>query len=156
MDDFPLYALSSTLENICNTTQEKTQAPMAMVATSLLTSMSAVNQNLLVVDLPTGQRAPVGQFGGVVGDSGSGKTAVDNVIVNPIRQFYWEKSDKWRAENESKKSSQKGKKKERKADLDDNPEPRFILSEATPEAVIYQHKNQPSIFLNSAEGGASF
>lgn len=153
MDDFPLYALSSTLENICNTTQEKTQAPMAMVATSLLTSMSAVNQNLLVVDLPTGQRAPVGQFGGVVGDSGSGKTAVDNVIVNPIRQFYWEKSDKWRAENESKKSSQKGKKKERKADLDDNPEPRFILSEATPEAVIYQHKNQPSIFLNSAEGG---
>lgn len=153
MDDFPLHALSSTLENICNTTQERTQAPMAMVATSLLTSMSAVNQNLLVVDLPTGQRAPVGQFGGVVGDSGSGKTAVDNVIVNPIRQFYWEKSDKWRAENESKKSSQKGKKKERKADLDDNPEPRFILSEATPEAVIYQHKNQPSIFLNSAEGG---
>ncbi|PJI96538.1 uncharacterized protein DUF3987 [Acidovorax sp. 69] len=153
MDDFPLNAFSSMLENISKTVQERTQAPMAMVATSLLTGMSAVNQNLLVVELPTGQIAPVGQYGGVVGDSGSGKTAVDNAVVNPIRQFYWKKSDEWRAENESKKSAQKGKKKDRKADLDDNPEPRFILSEASPEAVIYQHKDQPSIFLNSAEGG---
>ena len=111
MDDFPLNAFSSMLENISKTVQERTQAPMAMVATSLLTGMSAVNQNLLVVELPTGQIAPVGQYGGVVGDSGSGKTAVDNVVVNPIRQFYWKKSDEWRAENESKKSAQKGKKK---------------------------------------------
>ena len=111
MDDFPLNAFSSMMENISKNIQERTQAPMAMVATSLLTGMSAVNQNLLVVELPTGQIAPVGQYGGVVGDSGSGKTAVDNVVVNPIRQFYWKKSDEWRAENESKKSAQKGKKK---------------------------------------------
>lgn len=91
MDDFPLSAFSLVLENISKTTQERTQAPMAMVATSLLTGVSAVNQNLLVVELPTGQIAPVGQFGGVVGDSGSGKTAVDNVMVNPICQFFGKK-----------------------------------------------------------------
>jgi hypothetical protein len=154
MDDFPLNELPSELDMVCKAFIKRTQAPAAMVGSSMLNAISATNQNSVEVQMPTGQLAPVGQYAGIICDSGSGKTAVENAVVKPIRQFYWEKSDEWKIELEKKKSELKGvSKSDWKAYCDEHPEPRFILSDASIEAVIYQHKDQPSVFMCSSEGG---
>lgn len=181
-EPYPLDALPATMREAVQEVQGFAQAPMAMVATSALSSLSMAAQALHDVKRAEKLTGPIGLFTLVLADSGERKTTCDDFFMPAIRE--WQRGqeetmrpqvesheaalDAWNAEREGivakiKELSKNGKPTDAlKRDLADlqaeKPEaprvPRLIYSDITPEELGYQlAKRWPSAAITASEGG---
>jgi hypothetical protein len=85
-DPFPNDALTGILANAAAGIQDKTQAPFAICAQSVMAAATLVVQGHANVRLPTGQLRPISNFFATVGVTGERKTAADAEATWPIRK----------------------------------------------------------------------
>src|SRR5262249_39918365 len=85
-DPFPSDALSGILANAAAGIQDKTQAPFAICAQSVMAAATLAVQGHANVRLPTGQVPPISNFFATVGVTGERKTAADAEVTWPIRK----------------------------------------------------------------------
>ncbi len=174
-EPFPLSALGETLEAAARAIMDRTQAPEAICAQSVLAVASLATQAHADVVLPTGHAKPLSCYFMSVAASGERKSAVDSEALTPVRKHeenlrkaYEEKlpsflneRDAW--EDQRKAVLKKGKTKEAKlaglAELGPAPKPllRGILTVSEPTfqgLTKLMLVNQPSLGLFSGEGGS--
>ncbi len=85
---YPVGAFPITARNAIREIARNVKAPVDLVASSVLSAMSAVTQAQVKVSLPIGgQSKPVSLFMLVVAVSGDRKTTVDNLVFRPVRQY---------------------------------------------------------------------
>jgi hypothetical protein len=83
---YPTAALGALLENACLKLASTIQAPIPMIANSLLAAASLVAQPFANVTLLHGRSVPISNFFVSIGDSGERKSAVDAYATKPITQ----------------------------------------------------------------------
>ncbi|MBB5766517.1 YfjI family protein [Xanthomonas euroxanthea] len=86
-DNFPTNALYPLIRDAVLETQDNLQAPLALIASSFGTVMSAACQGLVVVETPAGQERPASLFYATIADSGERKTACDNLVGTPLFEY---------------------------------------------------------------------
>ncbi|PPU37816.1 YfjI family protein [Xanthomonas sp. CFBP 7912] len=86
-DNFPANALYPLIRDAVVEMQDNLQAPLALIASSFGTAMSAACQGLVVVETPTGQERPASLFFATIADSGERKTACDNLVGDPLLEY---------------------------------------------------------------------
>jgi hypothetical protein len=84
---FPIDALGPILAPAASAIMDKTQAPDALCASSVLAAASLCAQAHADIVLPTGQIRPLSGFFLTVGESGERKTAVDEHALAAVRRF---------------------------------------------------------------------
>ena len=102
MQSAPLIVREALNEIVCIT-----KFPPALVASSLLATIAAACQNSIDVQLPLGQVIPTSLYLLLIADSGEGKTATDQLVGKPIRNFDNEEKIKFDLEEQKLKSSKK-------------------------------------------------
>lgn len=85
--EFPLDALPLTLKNAVLAIHDKTQAPIAICAQSVLAAITLAAQGLADVRLPMGLVKPISNYFITVAESGERKTSTDILALAPIRLF---------------------------------------------------------------------
>src|SRR4051794_17478814 len=85
-DPFPVEALGDVLGAAARGIQDKTQAPLAICAQSVLAAATLAVQGFADVQLPTGQTRPVSGYFVTVAASGERKTSADTEALWPIRK----------------------------------------------------------------------
>lgn len=85
-DPFPLDALGDLLGPAARAINERTQAPLAICAQSVLAAATLAVQGHADVELPTGQTRPLSCFFMTIAESGERKTSADNEALAPIRE----------------------------------------------------------------------
>lgn len=84
---FPLEACGRVLAGVIRAIQDKTQAPMAICAQSVLAASTVVAQAYVNIELPTGVCKPCSLFMLTVGESGERKSSCDHLAMAPIKAF---------------------------------------------------------------------
>ncbi|WP_448172283.1 YfjI family protein [Rhizobacter fulvus] len=147
---FPMDALPAVLGDYGRVIQRCTQAPDAIVGSSLLAAASLAVQPFANVMLPHGSISPLSLFIVSVAESGERKSAVDRLVLHAHSSFEKLKSDEHR-EAEERRS------KLSKADKETTSIPRaavFLASDPTVEGLCkLLEAGLPSIGVFSAEGG---
>lgn len=182
---FPLDSLPPLVREAVREVASFTQAPIALIASCALSSLSLVGQAYINVARTTKLTGPVSLFMLTIADSGERKSTCDGNFNSPVRQYERDQSQarepevtKYRADiaawnakvggvkERIKQSAKAGKLKPE----DDHelfqlekqmPEPplipRLLYSDATPEALAYSlAKGWPSGGLMSSEAGGVF
>ncbi|MCB9980755.1 MAG: DUF3987 domain-containing protein [Rhodospirillales bacterium] len=90
-DPFPVEALGPILEPAARAIQDRTLAPMALCAQSVLATATLVVQGFKDVELPTGQRKPPSCFFLSIAGTGERKTACDMLALKPVHRYESEK-----------------------------------------------------------------
>ena len=85
-DPFPTEALGSVLGNAAIAINDRTQAPLALCAQSVLAAATLAAQGHADVMLPTGQHRPVSEDFLSVAQSGERKSAADGEALRPVRK----------------------------------------------------------------------
>ncbi len=165
---FPVKALGPILSDTCSLIVDNVQAPEAMVAQSLLACAALSVQGLCDVVHIDGRTEPSSVFCLTVGRSGERKTAIDKLVLKPVRDL---ESAEYLSYNEALKTYELEKERfllRRKkfvnkggnpADiLKTEPDPPLhpgrILSDVTFEAICKSYEAScPSKGLFSSEGG---
>lgn len=84
---FPINAIPNGFKNVYFELQNHVQAPPEMVFSSLLAPLSIACQSQVSVLLPQGPKVPPSLFLIIVASSGERKTTLDNLVLQPIRDF---------------------------------------------------------------------
>lgn len=84
-DPFPIDALGEILGPAARAIQEKTQAPDAICAQSVLAAATLGVQGLADVELPTGAVRPLSSYFLSVASTGERKTSADDLATAPVR-----------------------------------------------------------------------
>lgn len=173
---FPTHALRDLKPMAC-AVQQRTQAPMGLVATSTLAAANLVTQPFADVLLPTGELRPISEFFVIIGESGERKSAADRLNLDEVRRYErerelayeaalaiyrqdhaaWEGQQKAILRN-SKEYPDKAAKVEALRKLGSEPEaplvPQLLTTEPTFEGLTRLFKEgHPSIGLFTEEGG---
>nr|WP_246157197.1 YfjI family protein [Sneathiella litorea] len=176
-ESYPVQHLGPTLEKAALAIHEKTQAPIAICAQSVLGAATLAVQGHADIELPTGQIKPLSNFLVTVAGSGERKSACDSEALRAIiqheadlREEYWveildhknrfDAWDKQRQQILSDKQKYPGtdEKNIALAALGPKPEPPLGPMLFAPEPTIeglakhFLH-GQPSVGVFSAEGG---
>lgn len=180
---YPVDALPNLIRGAVEEVQAFTQAPVAMVATSALASLSMAVQGLYDIKRSESLDGPVSLFCLAIADSGERKTTCDEFFFRPIRKWEQSRADElkidlerqsaalesWNAEHEGLVAAIKGKAKgghpvdalrNKLADLKARKPlaikvPRLVFSDITPEELGYSLANRwPSVAVSSSEAGA--
>ncbi|UBO72983.1 YfjI family protein [Aeromonas rivuli] len=85
--DFPIYTLDERLQQVIWQAQQQTQAPLGLIASSVLGAMSLACQDMADVSPKEGLVHTTSLFLITLGDSGERKTAVDELIMKPFRSM---------------------------------------------------------------------
>jgi putative DNA primase/helicase len=183
--DYPLEALPDTVREAVEEVLGFTKAPIALVASSALASLSVAAQ--AHVDMKRAEKltGPVSLFLLTIADSGERKSTCDGFFSQPIHTYQQEQAElakpllkdhaaalsAWNAEREGLLSAIKdaGKKGKSAADLRDalvqleydKPEPlrvpKLIHGDETPESLAYAlAKEWPAGGVLSSEAGVVF
>ncbi|MCH7937841.1 MAG: DUF3987 domain-containing protein [Proteobacteria bacterium] len=176
-EPFPINALGTILGAAAGAIQDRTQAPMAICAQSVLGAATLAVQGHADVELPTGHARPVSSFLLSIAATGERKSACDNEALWPIkkrekalREAYDLEHETWRNDQEAWETQRRqilGDKKSypnraaKKVALDDlGPGPVAPLTpmltcvEPTFEGLAKLYGNgHPSLGIFSAEGG---
>ena len=174
-DPFPTDALGKLLANAAHGIQDRTRAPIAMCAQSVLAAATLATQGHANVRLPTGQVRPISSYFVTVGVSGERKSAVDAQATWPMAKYeatlrdqygpqkldYENEKEAWDKARDHVKTAGKGVKAAIKSALDQlGPPPvepllpRLTCSEPTIEGLVKLFvKGRPSLGLFSDEGG---
>lgn len=84
---FPVERLPETIRNAVKKVQTYNGAPMALVASSALGTVSLVCQNSVDVCGPTGLVFPSSLFLLTLADSGERKSACDKLFMEAVKEF---------------------------------------------------------------------
>ncbi|EOG1934982.1 DUF3987 domain-containing protein [Providencia stuartii] len=84
MNRFPLNAFPRNLKEVILDLREETQAPVPLIASSVLSALSLSLQDKLDVQVTSSLRSPVSLFFLVIANSGERKTSVDRRVLAPI------------------------------------------------------------------------
>ncbi|HQT03349.1 MAG TPA: YfjI family protein [Thiotrichales bacterium] len=178
MRPYPIDALGEVLADTLEELTQTVQAPIPLVANSLLAAAGLVAQAYADVRLIHGKTAPCSLFAMTVGDSGERKSAIDYYVLSPIEAYQKKLAEQYRldksayernmeayeaASRQAKSSSGRHKKsveqiRDELESLGMPPtppiEPVLLCSDPTPEGIFRQLAGgQPSIGLFSDEGG---
>jgi hypothetical protein len=182
---FPTDSLPEVVRNAVLEVQKFVQAPVAMVATCALSTVSLACQAIIDVERANQLVGPVSLFTLVIAESGERKTTCDGFFGRTIRQFEREQEmlakpllaqhraekEAWEAEYEGlrsaiKKNSSKGITSEgqqkqlaalEKRKPGDPKVPQLSLSDETPESLAWTMSSKwPSRGILSSEGGVVF
>lgn len=101
MSHFPLDAFPSLIRDIIHDVHESTQAPVPLIASSVISAMSLSCQGLINVKINQMAPFPVSLFLLVIANSGERKTTVDKMVMKPfyehdtdsLREFEQKKTD---------------------------------------------------------------
>ncbi|MDT1065155.1 YfjI family protein [Providencia stuartii] len=181
MSHFPLNAFPSLIRDIIHDVHGCTQAPVPLIASSVISAMSLSCQGLINVRVNQMAPFPVSLFLLVIANSGERKTTVDKIVMKPfyqhdtnsLREFEQQKTDYslemqvWKEKEKAflsqirKKATQRQSTeetlKELKALQVEKPvQPkhhRYIYNNVTPEALqMGMFNNYPHIGLIADEG----
>lgn len=83
---FPVEALGETLRPLIEAIHQKTQAPIELVAQSVLATTSLIAQGYCDVELFTGEQKPCSLFFITIANSGERKSTCDRIVLQPIRK----------------------------------------------------------------------
>ncbi|MGN5174228.1 YfjI family protein [Aeromonas sp. 102P] len=83
--EFPVHALDEHLQGVIRQIHMQTQAPVGLIASSVLGAMGLACQDLVDVSPKAGLIHPVSLFFITKADSGERKTAVDELVMKPFR-----------------------------------------------------------------------
>ncbi|UPQ70155.1 YfjI family protein [Kluyvera ascorbata] len=83
---FPLRAFPESIRETIRDIQERTQAPIELISSSVIGAMSLACQNTVNVKLNESVTAPVSLFLFVIANSGERKTTVDRMVLSPFYQ----------------------------------------------------------------------
>ncbi|MEJ5127559.1 YfjI family protein [Comamonas sp. MYb21] len=86
-DVFPIGFLPKNLAEIIYEVQYKVQAPIGLIASSMLSSMAIACQGAINVQAPTGETIPTSLFVVTIAESGERKTGTDKIFTQAIREF---------------------------------------------------------------------
>lgn len=86
MRHFPLNAFPSELREAILDIEELTQAPIPLIASSVISAISLSCQNLINVEVNEKMKTPVSLFLFVIANSGERKTTVDRIVMDPFYQ----------------------------------------------------------------------
>ncbi|RUS67253.1 hypothetical protein CUZ56_01196 [Saezia sanguinis] len=81
---YPVNVLPEPLKQIVFEVHNQVQAPLPMIATSVLSNISVASQGRINVSLPTGSVVPTSLFCLTIADSGERKSTVDRLINKPL------------------------------------------------------------------------
>lgn len=175
--EFPMDALPNTLKNSVLAIYDKTQAPIAICAQSVLAAITLAAQGLADVKLPMGLVKPISNYFITVAESGERKTSTDSLALAPIHLFEeqltqnyiiekhhwdieyaaWEAQQKQILGDKKRYSSQEAKQIALSALCAPKAQPlspMLTCSEPTFEGLCrYMVHGQPCIGIFSAEGG---
>ncbi|OHT22347.1 hypothetical protein A3Q29_11040 [Providencia stuartii] len=87
MYHFPLKAFPPKLRATIIDIEEWTQAPIPLIASSVISAMSLSCQNLIDVNINGLFKSPVSLFLFVIANSGERKTTVDRMVMKPFYQY---------------------------------------------------------------------
>jgi hypothetical protein len=174
-DPFPTDALGELLAKAAVGIQDRTRAPIAMCAQSVLAAATLATQGHANVRLPTGQVRPISSYFVSVGVTGERKSAVDTEATWPMSKYeatlrdqygpkkldYDNDKEAWDKSRDHAKTVGKGNKAAIKAALDqlgsppaEPPLPRLTCSEPTIEGLVKLFaRGRPSLGLFADEGG---
>lgn len=85
--EFPIHVLEEQLQGVMRQIQQQTQAPLGLIASSVLSAMGLACQDLVDVSPKADLIHPVSLFIITKADSGERKTAVDELVMKPFRQL---------------------------------------------------------------------
>lgn len=85
--EFPMDAFPNVLKNSVLAIYDKTQAPIAICAQSVLAAVTLAAQGLADVKLPMGLVKPISNYFITVAESGERKTSTDSLALAPIHLF---------------------------------------------------------------------
>lgn len=181
--DFPFLQSLELLEyrSLISELHISTQAPVGIVATSLISALSTVFQGLVDVKKPTGQISPVSILTLTIASAGERKGTVEKLCFEPVtgfqeklRKTHHEKTLEWEValelwKREIKKiqrnSSQSELETEEESDkliaylMSMKPtkprEPQIVYNESTPIALFegMSKKTENAVLLSSEGGG---
>ncbi len=107
-EPFPVGALGGVLRGAAEATHDRTQAPMAICAQSVLAAATLAVQGHADVELPTGHARPVSGFYVTVAATGERKSACDREALWPTRKReerlqgqYDEDRDRWQNDQDA-------------------------------------------------------
>lgn len=86
MRRFPLNAFSFELREAILDIEERTQAPIPLIASSVISAISLSCQSLIDVNINESLKGPVSLFLFVIANSGERKTSVDRMVMQPFYQ----------------------------------------------------------------------
>lgn len=87
MYHFPLKAFPPKLRATIIDIEEWTQAPIPLIASSVISAMSLSCKNLIDVNINGLFKSPVSLFLFVIANSGERKTTVDRIVMKPFYQY---------------------------------------------------------------------
>jgi putative DNA primase/helicase len=90
---YPLNALPSLIKEAIYEAEESCKAPMALIAASALSAISAAVQGLVSVQRSEGLSGPASLFFLTLAASGERKTSVDNLFSKAIREWELEQKE---------------------------------------------------------------
>lgn len=181
-EPYPLDVLPDTIRTAVEEVAGFVQAPLSMVASSALATLSLACQAHIDVRRTEKLEGPVGLFLITIAESGERKSTCDGFFTKPIREYqeaqaeimkpeivaYQSQLAAWEAERDGLLSAIRDKAKKNhptdalRADLVDlqreKPEaprvPRMMIGDATPEALAWSLAKQwPSAGILSSEAG---
>ena len=178
---YPIEALPEGVREAVLEVQGFLQAPLSMVATSALVTMSLAAQGIADVERAEGLRGPCSLFSITVAESGERKSACDNFFARPLREYEQARLDEnleqakdyeaelaaWNARMEAltaglRKEKGKSASADSVAELAEaqraKPEaprmPQMFYEDTTPESIAWGlAKKWPSAAIMAAEGG---
>lgn len=173
---YPIESLGGVLAGLVVELSQTVQAPIPLIANSLLAAASLATQAHANVRLIQGSEAPTTLFAVTVGDSGERKSAIDHYALAPARAFQIALDDVYQAAYEfyridreaydtalkkAKTGNRKLSREEFRAAIEligaePSPpiKPIILCSDPTAEGIFRQlSEGQPSIGLFSDEGG---
>ena len=181
MSHFPLDAFPSFIRDIIHDVHESTQAPVPLIASSVISAMSLSCQGLINVKINQMAPFPVSLFLLVIANSGERKTTVDKMVMKPfyehdtdsLREFEQKKTDYslemqvWKEKEKAilsqiRKKTAQGQSTEEVSErlkglqIEKPIQPkhhRYIYNNVTPEALqMGMFNNYPHIGLIADEG----
>lgn len=85
--DFPMHALPEIVKNAVFEIENITKAPLPMIASAILGSMSLACQSNIDVVRPGGLRGPTSLYIISIAESGERKSTIDKLILGPLYKY---------------------------------------------------------------------
>jgi putative DNA primase/helicase len=177
-ESYPVSELGDVLGDALQELAQTVQAPVSLIANSLLAAAGLVSQPYANVRLLHGSIIPISLFALTVGDSGERKSAIDGYVLAPVKAYQKKLAEQCNTDKISYEIERQaydaaarqakatgGKKKKSIDDIRDelqslgSPptppiEPLILCSDPTAEGIFRQLSGgQPSIGIFTDEGG---
>lgn len=160
-DDYPVERLPGVIGKAVREVADCMQAPVALVAASVLSAVSAAVQTQFSVRRNRVLHGPASLYFATAADSGERKSSVDDLVMSPLKD--WEASQRQRekdllAEYEEELAAWEQMDKSERGDKPEKPEPtpKMLRGDDTSEALVSHLTKYPVAAVISSEAGVIF